>query len=155
MQHNLSHVLMADKPELAEPSSGSLDFQLRLQRLVVVVLSRRKLFVVCVQRNRLWERGGDASNMLAHMKRHHADRDLAQPGAAATTPRQQPDLHEAFKMKLGLKSERAKAITNAIGVFMALDMRPFSVVENHGFKRLLNVRTEPKFEPNRNLKTES
>ncbi len=36
-------------------------------------------------------------------------------------------------------SARATAITRDISVFIAADMRPFSVVENLGFRRLLHI----------------
>ncbi len=36
-------------------------------------------------------------------------------------------------------SARAAAITRDIGVFIAADMRPFSVVGNLGFRRLLHI----------------
>ncbi len=39
----------------------------------------------------------------------------------------------------------AKAITNAIGVFIGADMRPYSVVQNEGFKHMLKV-LEPHYD---------
>lgn len=38
-----------------------------------------------------------------------------------------------------------KGITEAIGVFIAADMRPYSVVQNKGFKHLMNV-LEPRYD---------
>ncbi len=50
-------------------------------------------------------------------------------------------------MKLQANSNRAQTInvTKSICVFMALDMRPFSVVENDGFTHLLSV-LEPRYQ---------
>ncbi len=50
-------------------------------------------------------------------------------------------------MKLRANSDRAQTInvTKSICVFMALDMRPFSVVENDGFTHLLSV-LEPRYQ---------
>ncbi len=48
-------------------------------------------------------------------------------------------------MNLQANSDRAQTITKAIGVFMALDMWPFSVVENDGFTHLLSV-LEPRYQ---------
>ena len=43
------------------------------------------------------------------------------------------------------QSDHAKAITNAIGVFIGADMRPYSVVQNEGFKHMLKV-LEPRYD---------
>ncbi len=50
-------------------------------------------------------------------------------------------------MKLQANSNRAQTInvTKSMCVFMALDMRPFSVVENDGFTHLLSV-LEPRYQ---------
>lgn len=42
-----------------------------------------------------------------------------------------------FRQPLPRNSDRAKAITTAIGVLIAADLRPYSVVENTGFKHML------------------
>ncbi len=51
----------------------------------------------------------------------------------------QPTLPSLFQAKFPANSDRVQKITNAIAIFMALDMRPFSVVKNEGFKYLLSV----------------
>ncbi|KAJ8353682.1 hypothetical protein SKAU_G00212490 [Synaphobranchus kaupii] len=53
-------------------------------------------------------------------------------------------LTSTFGAPLAQKSARAKEITKCIAVFMAKDMRPFSVVENEGFRLLINT-LEPKY----------
>lgn len=58
---------------------------------------------------------------------------------------QQPLITSAFKHPLPAQSDRAKAITNAIGVFIATDVRPYSVVQNEGFKNMLKV-LEPRYD---------
>ncbi|KAL1258990.1 hypothetical protein QQF64_009567 [Cirrhinus molitorella] len=50
----------------------------------------------------------------------------------------------AFAAKLPTSSARATAVTRDINVFIAADMRPFSVVENLGFRRLIHT-LEPKY----------
>ena len=47
---------------------------------------------------------------------------------------QQPLITAAFKQPLPAQSDRVKAITNAIGVFIATDMRPYSVVQTRALK---------------------
>lgn len=56
----------------------------------------------------------------------------------------QTTLTSGFAAPLGPKSARATEITRCICVFMAKDMRPFSVVENEGFRLLVNT-LEPRY----------
>ena len=42
-------------------------------------------------------------------------------------------------------SDRAKAINRAVGKMIAIDLRPFSVVENDGFKELVDL-LEPRYD---------
>ncbi|KAE8279169.1 Zinc finger BED domain-containing protein 4 [Larimichthys crocea] len=86
----------------------------------------------------------NTSNMQSHMQRHHSELQLAVPGKRVTLLKGQATLTSAFGPKLLPSSARATAITRDIGIFMAVDMRPFSVVENEGFRRLLHT-LEPKY----------
>lgn len=81
---------------------------------------------------------GNTSSMSTHIKRHH-------PGVqtAAQPPKQQQQRLD-FKQHLAADSDRAKTITKAVGMFIAADMRPYSVVENRGFKNMMNV-LEPRY----------
>lgn len=56
----------------------------------------------------------------------------------------QTTLTSRFVTPLGQTSARAIETTRCIGVFMASDMRPFSVVDNEGFRLLVNT-LEPKY----------
>ncbi|XP_071088069.1 E3 SUMO-protein ligase ZBED1-like [Haliotis cracherodii] len=99
------------------------------------------------------------TNMSTHLRRHHSDIDIGGskvPSSIQGTqshvvdftkplPGSQPNLHDVIKSKLPAASSRAGAITNSIGVFIALDMRPYSVVENVGFRRLVNT-LEPRYQ---------
>ena len=78
--------------------------------------------------------------MATHLKRHH-------PGVkkAAVHSAKQPLITATFKQPFAAQSDRAKAITNAIGVFIAADMRRYSVVQNEGFKHMLKV-LEPRYD---------
>ncbi len=64
--------------------------------------------------------------MQAHLRRHHPNIDIS---GTRKKPQKQETFPTAFRMKLQANSDRAQTITKAIGVFMALDMWPFSVVE--------------------------
>ncbi|KAL0202013.1 hypothetical protein M9458_000031 [Cirrhinus mrigala] len=80
--------------------------------------------------------------MQAHLRRHHPNIDIS---GTRKKPQKQETFPTAFRMKLQANADRAQTITKAIGVFMALDMRPFSVVENDGFTHLLSV-LEPRYQ---------
>ncbi|XP_034023290.1 zinc finger BED domain-containing protein 1-like [Thalassophryne amazonica] len=83
---------------------------------------------------------GNTTNMAGHIRRHHKDVDLA----GKTSSLVQPTIDSSFVMKLAQTSARAKAITNAIGLFIAAGLQPYSVVENAGFKHLISV-LEPRY----------
>ncbi len=85
---------------------------------------------------------GNTSSMATHLKRHHTGVSLT---GVKTKAAQQPLITAAFKQPLVAQSDRAKAITNAIGVFIGADMRPYSVVQNEGFKHMLKV-LEPRYD---------
>ena len=80
---------------------------------------------------------GNTSNMLTHLKRRHPSINIT--GTRVKNPAVRSQLPSAFKAPLPLTSDRSQAITKAIGVFIAKDLRPYSVVENAGFKHMLNA----------------
>ena len=53
-------------------------------------------------------------------------------------------LPAAFKQPFDEKSDKAKAITEALGCFIAKDMQPYAVVEGVGFQHVLKV-IEPRY----------
>uniref|UniRef100_A0A8C9WTI1 HAT C-terminal dimerisation domain-containing protein n=1 Tax=Sander lucioperca TaxID=283035 RepID=A0A8C9WTI1_SANLU len=73
---------------------------------------------------------GNTSSTATHLKQHHLVVSLT--GVKTKAP-------------LVAQSDRAKAITNAIGVFIGADMRPYLVVQNEGFKHMLKV-LEPRYD---------
>ncbi|CAI5682808.1 zinc finger BED domain-containing protein 1-like [Oreochromis niloticus] len=87
---------------------------------------------------------GNTTNMNAHLRRHY-------PSAKTSGSRQKQQqahmlqtLPESFGQPLAHDSKRAKEIDRAIATFTAVDMRPFSVVENTGFQEMLRV-LEPRY----------
>lgn len=85
---------------------------------------------------------GNTSNMTVNLRRHHAN-------VSISTNRREPVrkqllLSAAFKQPLSDKSDRAIAITKALGMFIAKDMQPCSVIECEGFRQLMNV-LEPRY----------
>ncbi len=78
----------------------------------------------------------NTSTMQKHIQNHHSS--LLKPAAQVTkTLKGQTTLNAV--VSLPPSSARATAITRDICVFIAADMRPFSVVENLGFRRLLHI----------------
>ncbi len=78
----------------------------------------------------------NTSTMQKHIQNHHSS--LLKPAAHVTKTLKGQTTLNAFA-SLPPSSARATAITRDIGVFIAADMRPFSVVENLGFRRLLHT----------------
>ncbi len=79
--------------------------------------------------------------MQKHIQNHHSS--LLKPAAHVTKKLKGQTSLNAFA-SLPPSSARATAITRDICVFIAADMRPFSVVENLGFRRLLHT-LEPRY----------
>lgn len=108
------------------------------------------------------------TNMAAHMKRKHSTEweksTSVSPTAKAakltkvkcatdtqlTTSGQMRLIGNSASIKMPSHSSKSIAITQSIGRFIASDLRPYSVVENAGFRGLLNV-LEPRYQiPSRN-----
>ncbi len=62
--------------------------------------------------------------MQAHLRRHHPNIDIS---GTRKKPQKQETFPTAFRINLQANSDRAHTITKAIGVFMAPDMRLFSI----------------------------
>ena len=79
---------------------------------------------------------GNTTNLRNHLLRHHRDLTSNPPGP------QQMKLKET--LQLPANSARSLKITEAIAGFICKDMRPYSVVENGGFRHLMKV-AEPHY----------
>ncbi|KAL7861582.1 hypothetical protein SRHO_G00130230 [Serrasalmus rhombeus] len=84
----------------------------------------------------------NTSTMQRHLQHHHST--VLKSTTAPVKKTRQTTLTNTFGPQLPQSGVRATAITRDIGVFIAADMRPFSVVENQGFRRLLHT-LEPKY----------
>ncbi|CAK6982090.1 hypothetical protein F7725_012018%2C partial, partial [Scomber scombrus] len=74
------------------------------------------------------------TNMTYHLRRYQKDKlTLPQP-PKKQLPKDQTTLQKSFTVPLLASSRRAKEIT---GFFIACDMRPFSVVDDEGFRKIL------------------
>ena len=67
-------------------------------------------------------------------------------GSPSTSSTTQLSIQQTLSRNTFLQKEsvKAKAITNAIGEMVAIDLRPYSVVENKGFCELMRV-LEPRY----------
>ncbi|XP_056102446.1 E3 SUMO-protein ligase ZBED1-like [Rhinichthys klamathensis goyatoka] len=87
---------------------------------------------------------GNTSNMSTHLRRHHPSVSVSGTRRKQAETYMTQSIPAAFRQAFPTDSNRAKQITAAIGTFIAADMRPYSVVENAGFKNMLNV-IEPRY----------
>ncbi|XP_073450123.1 E3 SUMO-protein ligase ZBED1-like [Aquarana catesbeiana] len=101
---------------------------------------------------------GNTTNMRNHASRFHSE--MLTPATTTTTnaaksiDRAQPRI-DAILSTLPPNSEKGKRITKAVAAFIAKDLRPYSVVENTGFRYLLKT-IEPRYKiPSRSHFTEN
>uniref|UniRef100_A0A1A8JA70 BED-type domain-containing protein n=1 Tax=Nothobranchius kuhntae TaxID=321403 RepID=A0A1A8JA70_NOTKU len=98
---------------------------------------------------------GNPTNMTVHLRRHHPDAQTSGGRNKHQQPSKQQALPESFRQPFTRDSKRAKEIDRAIATFIAVDMRPFSVVDNIGFQETLRV-LEPRYNlPSRTYFTET
>ncbi|KAM3861959.1 E3 SUMO-protein ligase ZBED1-like [Diretmus argenteus] len=84
---------------------------------------------------------GNTTNMRDHLARWHPE--LGEKNENTAPASNQTTIPETIS-KLPPNSERAKRITRSIGIFIVKDLRPYSVVENAGFRGVLKA-TEPRY----------
>ncbi|XP_016355543.1 zinc finger BED domain-containing protein 1 [Sinocyclocheilus anshuiensis] len=107
------------------------------------VVDKRK--TVCKHCKKTFTYINSTTNMMQHINRHHSEKLQSQPSVHKKLLIGQTTLTGGFAAPLAPTSARAAEITRCIGVFMGKDMRPFSVVENEGFRLLLNT-LEPRYQ---------
>ncbi|KAK3086886.1 hypothetical protein FSP39_024924 [Pinctada imbricata] len=93
---------------------------------------------------------GNTSNMATHLRRKHnitSDQPQNCKPVTATLSSAvsgQLKLSDVLHSKLHNSSQRARFITQSIAGFLSKDMRPFSTVENEGFRHLIKT-LEPRY----------
>ncbi|XP_058249716.1 E3 SUMO-protein ligase ZBED1-like [Hemibagrus wyckioides] len=105
-----------------------------------------KSVVVCSRCKCKLKYFGNTINLSNHLRRRHAIKGeipAAAPTAASISGSylRSPNL---FGQTLPENSNRAKSITASIARFICKDMRPYSVVENTGFREMINI-LEPRY----------
>ncbi|XP_077080800.1 E3 SUMO-protein ligase ZBED1-like [Siphateles boraxobius] len=86
---------------------------------------------------------GNTTNLRAHIARHHSDTQLSEQQAKRVDP-SQLTLAQVQTQKLPTTSTRATKITQSVVYFICKDMRPLSVVENEGFRYMVQT-MEPRY----------
>uniref|UniRef100_A0A3P8U0R1 BED-type domain-containing protein n=1 Tax=Amphiprion percula TaxID=161767 RepID=A0A3P8U0R1_AMPPE len=90
----------------------------------------------------------NTTNLIKHLQKHHGKEygDFLYASAKKSEPRQ-PSLQETLQKsaKLAPESTKAKMITDKIVEFILLDDQPLCVVENAGFRGLVQYR-EPRYQ---------
>ncbi|XP_039617396.1 E3 SUMO-protein ligase ZBED1-like [Polypterus senegalus] len=79
-------------------------------------------------------KSGNTTNMRSHLLNHHPEK--LREDTRSKIKSGQKTIKEPFTTSLPHNSARAQEITRCIGEYIAKDLRPFSVVDNEGFKRL-------------------
>ena len=92
----------------------------------------------------------NTTNLRYHTSKHHPDEfEKDEPstrgGSLVSGGSSQLTLEEAVKVKFPTTSTKSKKITQALLGFICKDLRPLSVVENAGFRELLNE-CEPRYQ---------
>ena len=114
--------------------------------------------VACKICNFVLKHSGNTTNLSDHLKRKHptfafigtrgthtnSTSHATKAPTSATALPVAGTIPNMFETKLAPTSQRAKSITGAITQFIVKDLRPYSVVENEGFRNLVRV-MEPKY----------
>ncbi|KAF3861204.1 hypothetical protein F7725_001459 [Dissostichus mawsoni] len=96
--------------------------------------------------------GGNTTNLRNHLSRFHCEK--LTPATKKTADPAQRRIDETLST-FPPNSEKAKKITQSVAAFIAKDLRPYSVVENAGFRHLLKT-LEPRYKlPSRSHFTEN
>lgn len=94
---------------------------------------------------------GNTTNLSTHLDRRHGISNNNKPGESTAAVAAQEDGTDQngvvglFTQKLDHKSPRAQRITAKIAKYICRDLRPYQVVENAGFRELIEE-LEPRYE---------
>lgn len=101
-----------------------------------------KTSAICKYCNAAVRYSGNTTNLRAHLQRHHADKLAALQSQQKADPKQTTLDNTTYK--LPSNSPRALKITDSVVSFISLDLRPYCVVENTGFRNMVNT-LEPRY----------
>nr|XP_055054000.1 E3 SUMO-protein ligase ZBED1-like [Misgurnus anguillicaudatus] len=91
---------------------------------------------------------GNTTNLRVHLKRHHPDKVTLSEDTKKLRSRDPKqtilNIDGGCSHKFPSASPRSQKITESIAYFICQDLRPYSVVENAGFRRMVNA-MEPRY----------
>ncbi|KAJ4940609.1 hypothetical protein JOQ06_026906 [Pogonophryne albipinna] len=108
-----------------------------------------KIMAVCKLCHTNVKYSGNTTNLRTHLQRHHPDKVMLTEELKKLRPRRDPkqtmlDSDGGCSHKFPSTSPRSQKITESIAYFICQDLRPYSVVENIGFRRMVNA-MEPRY----------
>ena len=92
-----------------------------------------KKFVCCKLCEKLVAYSGNTTNLKQHLQLHHRDA-LSDPGPSSSKQVTLGDVGLKPTAKLPSGGKRAQQITESLARFIAMDMRPVSIIEGRGFR---------------------
>ncbi|XP_037829561.1 E3 SUMO-protein ligase ZBED1-like [Kryptolebias marmoratus] len=104
-----------------------------------------KALAVCKLCHTSVKNSGNTTNLRAHLKRHHPDKVMLAEELHRDPKQTMLGSDGMFSHKLPTTSPRSQKITETIAYFICQDLRPYSVVENAGFRRMVNA-MEPRYQ---------
>uniref|UniRef100_A0A087Y3Q6 Uncharacterized protein n=1 Tax=Poecilia formosa TaxID=48698 RepID=A0A087Y3Q6_POEFO len=104
-----------------------------------------KTLAVCKLCHTSVKNSGNTTNLQAHLKRHHPDKVMLAEELHRDPKQTRLDSDGMFSHKLPTTSPRSQNITETIAYFIRQDLRSYSVVENAGFRRMVNA-MEPRYQ---------
>ncbi|XP_029913137.1 zinc finger BED domain-containing protein 1-like [Myripristis murdjan] len=103
-----------------------------------------KSVAICKECKAALKYTGSTTNLNTHLVRRHGETGDEEASTASAKTRQDTDIQEFFQPKLSHNSARAMVITASIARFIVKDLRPYSVVENEGFRDMIKT-LEPRY----------
>lgn len=145
---------MAEEKQLVDPPAtlkSSVWQHYAFEKTSGVIDKSSAICRVCYEK--LSYKSGTTTNLGQHLKRKHniefektSSSSQSVKSATCTLSSQnksssQKKIEEVFQKmtKYSRSSDRHSLITKSIGVFLAMDMRPYSVVDDAGFQHMINT----------------
>ncbi len=101
-----------------------------------------KTVAICKQCGTALKYTGSTTNLNTHLVRRHGktgDEEASTVSKASTKTWQDTDIQDFFQPKFSHNSARAKVVTASITRFIVKVLRPYSVVQNEGFRDMIKT----------------
>lgn len=118
--------------------------------------SSDKQFAKCIICGKEYKTSGNTSNLSDHLKRFHPtalngcdknEQGPSSPVSGTSSTQSVPSISTYFKREFNYdsSSQRKKALDNALFKMIAMDLQPFSIVNDEGFKQFVKL-LDPRYE---------